>query len=108
MTINQWVFAGVLCILVVGGAACAEQTLVSQKGKIFAPDELTLTVGATARIDNDDNVLHNITVITPSGDIRNSGLQKPGEHADVLLDKPGDYVIHCGVHPKMKLVVHAH
>jgi cytochrome c peroxidase len=51
-------------------------------------------------------VTHNITVILPDGTQRNLGVQKPGETVEVALEKPGEVMVRCGIHPKMKLVVH--
>ena len=96
-----------LCGLLVAGGAWAVGESVSQKGKIFAPDEMSRTVGETVHIDNDDGVPHNIHVTAPDGDGRNLGLQMPGSHTAISIEKVGDYMVRCGIHPKMKLVVHA-
>ena len=90
------------------GAAFAAEDLVSQKGKTFAPDELSEAAGMTLRITNDDDVSHNIIVTAPGGSPKNLGVQKPGDSVSVPLDQTGDYMIRCGIHPKMKLAVHAH
>ena len=95
-----------LCAAAVAGGARAVQTSVGQKGKMFAPDEMSRAKGDIVRIDNDDNIPHNVQVTGPAGDRRNLGLQMPGDHADVATDQPGDYLVVCGIHPKMKLVVH--
>ena len=81
--------------------------MVTQKGKVFSPDELTLAVGDTVHIDNDDNIAHNVLVGAPDGVSKNLGVQNPGDHADIIIDKAGEYTIRCGIHPKMKLVIQA-
>ena len=49
---------------------------------------------------NDDTVAHNILI----SEIRyNSGLQKPGKSADLVLDEAGTFKVRCGIHPKMKM-----
>lgn len=98
--------AGLACIL--AGAAVAAQGVISQKGKAFAPDAVDAAAGSAIQIENDDDVAHNITVTGPDGVSRNMGVQKPGVPVTVSLEKAGDYWVRCGIHPKMKLVVHAH
>lgn len=87
--------------------AHSAQNIISQKGKVYSPDEITLAVGGTVRIDNDDNIPHNAHVTRPGGEASNLGLQSPGQHVDIILEKPGDYTVRCGIHPKMKLVIRA-
>ncbi len=108
MSSRSWAVAAIgLCGLIIAGGAYATASLVSQKGKTFTPEELTQQRGSSIRIDNDDAVPHNIQVTTPDGENRNMGMQKPGEFANVSLDKVGDYMVRCGIHPKMKLVIRA-
>ena len=95
-----------LCAAVAAGGARAVQSAVGQKGKNFAPEELSRAKGDLVRIDNDDSIPHNVMVTPPGGDRKNMGLQMPGDHAEIPLDQVGDYMIVCGIHPKMKLVVH--
>src|SRR5689334_12386437 len=90
-----------LASCLVAGAALATGTAVSQKGKSFSPDDVSEAAGHMLRIDNDDDVTHNITVILPDGTQRNLGVQKPGEAVEVALEKPGEVMVRCGIHPKM-------
>ena len=106
MIVWRRLFLIAIGLTVAGGIAHSVEPGVSQKGKIFAPDELSRTAGGTVRIENDDAIPHNVQVTTPDGDKKNLGLQMPGDHADIALDKSGDYMVTCGIHPKMKLVVH--
>ncbi len=107
MMMTRNILTCVLCCLVITGGARAVQQGISQKGKTFAPDELSQAVGDKVRITNDDTIPHNIQVNSPDGESRNMGLQMPGDHAMIAVEKPGDYMIRCGIHPKMKLVLHA-
>jgi cytochrome c peroxidase len=91
----------------IGAAAHAVQNIVSQKGKMFSPEDLTGAAGGIVQIDNDDNIPHNTQVTGPDGESKNFGLQMPGEHVAIAIEKPGDYMVRCGIHPKMKLVIHA-
>ena len=107
MTMNTRIVAAALGGLLIAGGAWAVQESISQKGKMFTPDELSREVGGLVRINNDDSIPHNIQVTNPDGENKNFGLQMPGNHADVAIEKPGDYMVRCGIHPKMKLVLHA-
>ncbi len=35
-----------------------------------------------------------------------AGDQEPGKQATLTLKEPGDFIIQCGIHPKMKLTLH--
>jgi plastocyanin len=107
MTIRKSALACALCVFAAAGAAQAVQSMVTQKGKVFSPDELTLAVGDTVHIDNDDNIPHNVLVTAPGGVSKNFGVQNPGDHADIIIDTAGEYTVRCGIHPKMKLVIQA-
>lgn len=107
MTGGKKICAAILGVCAAAGLAQAVQTSVSQKGKTFTPDDLALAVGETVRIENDDAIPHNVQFTAPDGQKQNLGLQMPGERADVVLAKAGDYMIYCGIHPKMKLTAHA-
>ncbi len=36
----------------------------------------------------------------------NSGDQLPGSQTDIVFSVPGTFNVLCGIHPKMRLVVH--
>ena len=42
----------------------------------------------------------------PTASISNSGDQEPGSKVDVAFTELGNFTVLCGIHPKMKLVVH--
>ena len=96
-----------LCVFVTTSGTWAVQDSISQKGKMFSPDELSREVGGKVRVANDDAIPHNVQVTGPDGESKNLGLQMPGDHTDIAIEKLGDYMVRCGIHPKMKLVVHA-
>ena len=79
---------------------------VSQRGKTFSPAEMSMPAGTTIRVDNDDDVVHNLRIISPDGSKRDFGMQKPGESTEVDLLKLGEYMVRCNIHPAMKLIVH--
>ena len=101
--------AGALLTLL-GGAAWAaldaSPHAVSQRGRAFQPGELTLRRGETVQIVNDDgDLLHHAYVDSPRFSF-DSGDQEPGSKTDVSFTVSGTFVVLCGIHPKMKLVVH--
>ena len=79
--------------------------LISQNGKRFGPQEVSLRTGEHITIFNDDaNFVHHAYVDTEdfaydSGDI------EPGARAVIAFPHVGDFTVLCGVHPKMKLAV---
>ncbi len=93
--------------LAAGGALAGRITEIGQKGKVFSLEEISIPVGSVIRVVNDDNVLHSLILNSPDGRHANLGTEKPGEHMDITIAQMGEYTARCGIHPTMKLVVHA-
>lgn len=89
---------------IAAGAAWAAQTTVTQKDRAFSAQRVELHAGDALFIRNDDTRAHNIQINHPQLTY-NSGLQEPGEDARVVFAEVGDYLVFCGIHPKMKLRV---
>jgi len=87
------------------GAAAAE-TVITQKDKAFSASQIRLGHGEALAIRNDDSRTHNIQVNHPRL-VYNSGAQEPGETVRIAFPEPGQYLVFCGIHPKMKLRVDA-
>ena len=86
----------------VAATALAAANVVSQKGKAFSVDQISLSVGESVTFVNDDSVKHNILI----KDIGfNSGMQDPGSEAVATFGEAGKFKVRCGIHPKMKLTV---
>ena len=98
---------GAMAVSLAIATAHAATIEVGQKDKTFTPDTLAAPVGSTIHLMNDDDVVHNIMVAPPAGATKNTGVQKPGESIDLVLDTLGDYQVKCGIHPKMKMTIHA-
>ena len=79
--------------------------VISQKNRLFAPTELTIPIGGTVRLTNDDPFLHQIFVSSPTFSFDSDG-QSPGQSIDVPFPTAGDFRVLCGIHPKMSLTVH--
>ena len=77
---------------------------VSQRGRAFDPEETTFTEGGTLTIVNDDQFLHHAYVESDALSF-DSGSQPIGSRTDIVFDQPGEYVVRCDIHPKMRLKV---
>ncbi|HLX17657.1 MAG TPA: plastocyanin/azurin family copper-binding protein [Bradyrhizobium sp.] len=85
------------------GALAANLT-ITQKGRAFSSEEVTIKKGETLTFLNDDSVPHNI-MSTSAGNEFNLGSQSPGSSTDVTFKEPGEVVVICAIHPRMKMIV---
>jgi plastocyanin len=77
---------------------------ITQKGKLFSAENLSIGVGDSVVFKNDDDTSHN--VFTASDVLKfNLGIQKPGTDSKQKFETPGTYEVRCAIHPKMKLKV---
>ncbi|MGA7971299.1 MAG: cupredoxin domain-containing protein [Pseudolabrys sp.] len=100
------VVAGLLCSVASPGYAQNPRYIVSQKGRQFHPQELTIKRGQTIQIVNDDGDLrHHAYIKSPTFNF-DSGDQEPGSKTNITFPVQGTFDIRCAIHPKMLLVVH--
>jgi plastocyanin len=92
-------------MICLAGQAYAAEAIVTQSHTTFDNDEITVNAGDTVVFKNKDDVTHNIQITDSSGTNEDKGLQKPGEDIRETLAKPGEYIIHCAIHPKMKMKI---
>ncbi len=85
------------------GALAANLT-ISQKGRAFSSETVTLKKGGTLTFMNDDSIPHNI-MSTSIGNEFNLGSQPPGASTDVTFKEAGDVLVICAIHPRMKMTV---
>jgi plastocyanin len=85
-------------------AVAATERTVGQKGKVFSESEIAVKKGDTILFVNDDTISHNIMSNT-AGNSFNLGSQAPGLSTPVTFDKPGEVMVICAIHPRMKLSV---
>ena len=85
------------------GALAANLT-ISQKGRAFSSETITLKKGGTLTFMNDDSIPHNI-MSTSGGNEFNLGSQPPGASTDVTFKEAGDVLVICAIHPRMKMTV---
>jgi plastocyanin len=85
------------------GALAANLT-ISQKGRAFSSESVTIRKGETLSFMNDDTVPHNIHS-TGKGNEFNLGSQSPGSSTDVTFNAVGEAQVVCAIHPRMKMTV---
>ena len=80
--------------------------IVLQKGRHYDPTDLFLRKGDTITLVNgDDSAVHH-AFIEADRFAFDAGDQEPGKQATLTLKEPGNFIIQCGIHPKMKLTIH--
>jgi len=75
-----------------------------QKNRMFSPHVITIPVGSTVEMTNDDVVYHNVFSFSKAKPF-DLGLYSPGEHKEVLFDQAGEVKIFCAVHMQMYAVI---
>lgn len=100
------VFAFGLAGALVGAALAATTFKVTQRGRAFQPSEISVKQGDTVQFINDDGDLLHHAYLNSDKFSFDTGDQEPGSKSDVVFSKKGDFTVLCGIHPKMKLVVH--
>lgn len=98
-----------LALLSVVAASWADSTstpyLVSQRGRDFQPNQISIRRGETLRIVNDDaDLLHHAYVRSDTFNFDSNDME-PGSKVDIQFPVAGDFNVLCGIHPKMKLSV---
>ncbi len=79
-------------------------TVIVQQGIAFKPAKAMVKAGGQITFRNEDPFGHN--VYSPSkGGIFDIGLQAPESETAVVFKEPGEYIIQCRIHPKMKATV---
>ena len=76
---------------------------VTQKGAMFTPHVLPVTVGTTVEWPNNDDILHNVFSMS---EVKNFdlGLYKSPAKS-VLFDTPGRVDVFCSIHSRMNCIV---
>jgi plastocyanin len=88
-----------LMVAALMGAAKAETHAISIKNGKCTPAKLTLAVGDSIEITNDDNKDHRIQSDDGTFD---SGKLKPGESYKFKFTKAGTFTYACTLHPREK------
>lgn len=82
------------------------EIVVSQKGRMFHPHEISIKRGKGILIVNDDADLLHHAYIDSSAFKFDSGDQEPGSKTKITFPANGTFDVLCAIHPKMKLIVH--
>ena len=80
--------------------------VISQKGRAFRPDNVTINRGQQLEIVNDDGDLRHHAYIDSDTMNFDSGDQEPGSRTTIAFATAGDFEVLCAIHPKMRLAVH--
>ena len=94
----------IVMLLGLSVGALAANLTVSQKGRAFSAEEITIKKGETVTFLNDDSVPHNI-MSASQGNEFNLGSQPPGAATDVTFKEAGDVLVICAIHPRMKMMI---
>jgi plastocyanin len=82
------------------------EIVVSQKGRMFHPNEISIKRGASILIVNDDADLLHHAYVDSNAFKFDSGDQEPGSKTKITFSAAGTFDVLCAIHPKMKLMVH--
>ena len=93
------------CAGALSGLAAA-QYVISQKGREFRPTAISIGLGDTLTIVNDDGDLRHHAYIDSSRFKFDSGDQEPGSRTPIVFSNAGEFEVLCAIHPKMRLLVH--
>lgn len=100
--VKRWLILGAAVAL----CGFAPDVTVSQKGRKFEPASVDIVKGGSIVIVNDDgDLLHHAYVESDTFSF-DSGDQQPGSRTKITFPVAGEFKVLCGIHPKMKLVVH--
>ncbi|RJP36080.1 MAG: hypothetical protein C4547_08085 [Phycisphaerales bacterium] len=83
------------------GEAPKEGAVMDQKGCMYSPHVLTLTVGQTMTVRNSDETLHNIHGLPQQNPEFNFGQPRAGMTKDLTFERPEIFKVKCDVHPWM-------
>src|ERR1044071_8130241 len=87
------------------GLAVGATLTVSQKGRAFAPGEVSIDRGGIIQIVNDDADLRHHAYVESDTFNFDSGDQEPGTKVAIKFPVAGTFDVLCGIHPNMRLVV---
>jgi plastocyanin len=91
-------------LLVIGTITHAAHHTVGQKGRLFSPGVLSVSVGDAVVFKNDDGVTHHIYSSTKGHEFTLETMP-PGRDVSHTFSSRGRVDVRCGLHPGMRLVV---
>jgi len=81
----------------------APQHVVSQKGKTFSAQTITIKPGEEVVFKNDDAITHNVFSI--SSGLSFNLTQAPGATRSQVFRTEGTAQVRCAFHPRMKMTI---
>jgi plastocyanin len=94
----------VVVLVGLSAGALAANLTITQKGRLFSSESISIKKGESVTFANDDTVPHNI-VSASKGNEFNLGSQPPGAATDVTFKESGEAQVICAIHPRMKMTV---
>jgi len=94
----------VVVLVGLSAGALAANLTITQKGRLFSSESITIKKGESVTFANDDSVPHNI-ISASKGNEFNLGSQPPGAATDVTFKESGEAQVICAIHPRMKMTV---
>jgi plastocyanin len=104
LRVKPTLIAMAISIAVSAVGLAADTITVSQRGRKFTPDSLTVRAGTPVLIANDDRVSHHIYIDQPDMKF-DSGEQSVGNEVTLHFDHEGRFSVRCAIHPTMHLDV---
>ena len=82
-------------------ALAAGEHVVSQKGRMFRPSEMTINRGESLTFTNEDSFIHQIYV----NGLFDSEEKAPGENLTETFPRAGTFQVRCHIHPTMRMTL---
>jgi len=83
------------------GKAPVEKEVMYNRGCVYTPHVLGISVATKVDLVNDDNTLHNVHGFYERDSIFNNALVSKGMKVTKMFRKPGIYKMKCDIHPWM-------
>ena len=71
----------------------------------FDIENLVVRTGSTVVISNKDTITHNIQIANEDDDVKDLGLQKPGQEVSTRFSQAGKYRAKCGIIPATNMAI---
>jgi cytochrome c peroxidase len=83
-----------------------EPVVISQKDRVFSPNQVSIPAGQSLLFINDDTTPHHVMVRGENRELLfSSALMQPGEELSYTFEEIGRFTVQCAVHPLMRLEV---
>ena len=92
-----------LCVAA-ADAFAGDVHIISEKGRAFHPNEITVNRGDVVKILNDDEFTHHAHIDAPNFKW-DAGEIDTGSSTEVTMDVSGTFEVRCAIHPKMRLII---